>query len=414
MTTAMIETTGTTGAAKATAGEKTYTCAVRYSRLLEWVEVTGKARTLRLEATKHVAYNASDEDAELIEALMTGASPRAEELTGDKMRRFAALVAAQEVEDREGVSGAAPAVVAIAAQEPAVGSAPAVVAQPIAVVAAVAAVTPTVAQKPVGATAAVAPPVEMARTVAAVVRAVQAIEARQGAGQGLDDEGRVRRMERAKELLRGGIWQMNYYHPKVLKIKNPARMFRKYGFSLDGSNWVFTTAGLRAPAVRKALAEWDAMEPIENVESGIVIMVRPRHWEIPYSMEAIAAMRDAMQDQIAKELQEIHRSLIRRIDGAARDLEKAQAALAEKGEATERNLDKVENAYNGRIRATIKDACETFASCLKGAELFDDTGSLDALFQTKRDVIKAQALAVNALLASKGAKPVAIPAEVMG
>jgi hypothetical protein len=138
--------------------------------------------------------------------------------------------------------------------------------------------------------------------------------------------------------------------------------------------------------------------------------VRVRHWIVKYTREQLAAMREAAQTQLAEELIRTHTSLIKRIDDAAKRLEEAQDALAE--DATDSDKAKVVYSHTGCLRATVNDACERFAMCLKGAELFDDTGSLDALFGAVRDAIKTQAAAVNATLQARGVKTVTLPAAV--
>jgi hypothetical protein len=246
-------------------------------------------------------------------------------------------------------------------------------------------------------------------TARAAKHAVTALVDKQIAGAD-QEETHVRRLSKVADTL-GDVFQVNYYIPSALddEVSNPSRVFRRHGFRLDGSNWVFPVEGLEHPAVREVFAEWDAMVPKEE-ESGVggfVTRTKVRYWVIKYTKEQLSQMRELAQSQLADELQKTHRSLLARIESASNDLRAAQDALPD--DATERDRDRLESGYNGRLRATIQEACERFEMCLKGAEIFDDTGSLDALFGAVRDAIRARALAVNSLLAGKGVKTVRIP-----
>lgn len=235
------------------------------------------------------------------------------------------------------------------------------------------------------------------------------------------EEGAVRRLAAIADALVGDVYQVNYYIPTVLsdRVDNPSRIFRRHGFRLDGSNWVFTAKGLEAKPVQKVIREWETMTPLKGVGvpwdssvAGKPIDIRVRYWVIKYTRDQLAQMRDMAQTQLADELQKTHRSLIERIDSAAKDLETARAELP--ADATQWDRAKLESANSGRIRATVTEACERFTMCLKGAEIFDDTGSLDALFGAVRDAIRTQALAVNATLRARRAKGVDVPTEIGG
>ncbi len=161
-----------------------------------------------------------------------------------------------------------------------------------------------------------------------------------------------------------------------------------------------------------------------------------RKWVVPYTKEQLEAQRESAKEQMAEALRACHTALLERIDKASENLRKAQDALDAAGPlgplglplppeeqptedpelagARAKARSKIDNAYNGAVRDSLRDACERFESCLKGAELFDDTGSLDHLFGALRDVLKAQAGAANAMLAAKGRKLVEIPQSVSG
>jgi hypothetical protein len=234
------------------------------------------------------------------------------------------------------------------------------------------------------------------------------------------DEANVRRLDAVAKALCVDVYQVNYYIPSALsdEVDNPSRIFRRHGFRLDGSNWVFPEEGLVHKDVQAVMREWDAVKKEgvvsawELTHAGQLVEIRVRYWVVKYTREQLAAMREAAQTQLADELIRTHTSLIKRIDDAAKRLEEAQAALAEDAAATDSDKAKAVYSHTGCLRATVNEACERFAMCLKGAELFDDTGSLDSLFGAVRDAIRVQAAAVNATLQARGVKTVTLPAAV--
>lgn len=235
------------------------------------------------------------------------------------------------------------------------------------------------------------------------------------------NEQRIRRLAKVAEVLSGKVYQINYYIPTRMADKvgmAHCRIFRRHGFRLDGSNWVMPAKGLESKAVQKVLRDWDAFstaeEDGEGGLSGFTFKVRVRYWVIEYTQDQLAKMRDLALSQLADELRKTHCSLIKRIDTAAESLKKAQEELAAKGiKATARDRDAVENKYHGALRATVREACERFEMCLRGAEIFDDTGSLDSLFGAVRDSVRTQALAVNAYLRAKRVTTVQVPESIV-
>lgn len=227
-----------------------------------------------------------------------------------------------------------------------------------------------------------------------------------------DQENKVRRSARVVEMLTGEVYQLNYYIPSCLEIENPSKILRRHAFRLDGSNWVIPQRGLDHKDIKRLFAEWDKLNPVEEESTveGFTRKRRMRYWVVAYTKEQLCKMKESAQDQLAEELQETHKSLIQRIESAAKDLQKAQEELGDTITFNERN--KLDSQYNARIRSTINEAIERFEMCLKGAEIFDDTGSLDALFGAVREAIKVRALTANAMLASKGVKRVQIPTTI--
>ncbi len=193
-------------------------------------------------------------------------------------------------------------------------------------------------------------------------------------------------------------------------VQATSRVFRQAGgFHLDGSNWIFDEKGLNSKLVQATFGRWAQTIPISQTWqlAGFTSTRKIRWWITELSPEQINSMKLVAQDQLAEELIGVHRSLIERIDSAATCLKDAQDAAV-----TAKDTDKADNSYNAKIRDIIRDACETFESCIKGAEIFDDTGSLDALFGAVRDAIKTQAAAVNAALRAKRVKTVALPIAI--
>ncbi len=247
------------------------------------------------------------------------------------------------------------------------------------------------------------------------------------------DEKKIRGLARAAEMLRGDVYQVNYYIPASLnsEVENPSRVFRRYGFRLDGSNWVFPQHGLESRQVQKVLKDFDAIiagyPPVDELPTDddydplIDEDEEPSdeggdgeldYWVVKYTAEQLAQMRESVHRRLAAELRKTHRSLIKRIDAAAQYLSQAQDELPP--EATAKDREAIDGRYNARIRSTITEACERFQMCLLGAEIFDDTGSLDALFEARREAIAIRALAANAMLASKHVKTIAVPASIVG
>ncbi len=229
-------------------------------------------------------------------------------------------------------------------------------------------------------------------------------------------EANVRKLQRVAEVLRGDVYQVNYYIPTSLNVENPSKIFRRHGFRLDGSNWVFPQKGLESKAVQQVLKEWDGLVPVNEQSTlpGFSSKTTVRYWVIKYTNEQLSAMRELAQSQLADELQKTHRSLIERIDSASQRLKEVQEATEIDGKTvTAKDRDKADNTYNGAMRSIVQEACERFEMCLKGAEIFDETGDLNALFGAVQDAIYVQALAANAMLRKKCVKTVAIPKSVM-
>ena len=258
----------------------------------------------------------------------------------------------------------------------------------------------------------------------------------------------ILRSEKIIEALGGRVFQVNYYIPSSLndRISNPAKIFHRHGYDLDGSNKLLTEKGLNDPEVVELFAFWtefnkkqmESAEPVPPGENPLLYPDPPTvgFWVVEYTAQQLAAMREAERVQLARKIREAHTSLITRIDHAAQALEEAQKALESSPQVGELGVAlppeeqtqespeteaarakaraRIDNNYNGCVREALRDAIERFESCLRGAELFDDTGKLDHLFAALRDVVKAQAISVNAMLAAKGRKLVEVPASISG
>lgn len=229
------------------------------------------------------------------------------------------------------------------------------------------------------------------------------------------EENKVRRLARIAEILSGKVFQLNYYIPKRLAKKVGQKhiaVFRRHGFRFDGSNWVMTERGLDHPEVKEIFARWDSYAPIdeESTLEGFQSRNRVRHWKIEYTKGQLAEMREEAIDQLASSLQATHRRLIKGIDKASKTLGKAREAL--KDDATEKERDKPFNDYCTALREKLKVACERFEMCLRGAEIFDDSGSLDSLFEAARLSIATRAESINLLLKMRAMKQVAVPQSI--
>ncbi len=226
------------------------------------------------------------------------------------------------------------------------------------------------------------------------------------------EERRVRRADRAVRMLTGKVFSVNYYIPDHFgsRLANPSPVFERHGFRLDGSNWVFPEEGINHPAVQEVFAEFVKVreESAAKGETGR----KPYHWAIEWTAQQLAAVKASAMEQLAEELREAHVSLITRIDAAATRLTEARAALEAATDATERDHARLDDQHNGAMRSAVRDACERFEMCLKGAELFDDTGDLDVLFASTKDALRTAALSVNAMLMAKGRKTVDVPASI--
>lgn len=255
-----------------------------------------------------------------------------------------------------------------------------------------------------------------AATAATAKHAVDTLAARGGVtlvtaddAEAKAQEIKVRRLAKIAEMLSGEVYQVNYYIPSDCDIANPSPIFRRHGFRLDGSNWVFPQKGLESKEVQRVFKCWDSLttKQVPGSVPGTMSAKRVRYWAIKYTKEQLAEMRDLAMSQLADELQKTHASLIQRIENAAKTLDEAMAAATTAGDRH-----KAEAVHNGSLRGTIREASERFEMCLKGAEIFDDTGSLDALFAAVADAIQAQAKGANATLRARQVKQVAVPDAV--
>ncbi len=243
------------------------------------------------------------------------------------------------------------------------------------------------------------------------------------------EENHIRRLARIADILSSDIYTVNYYVPTRQKAKkvagekrkrskgglrNPKRIFRKYGVYLDGSHLVMTKTGWEHPEVQdwvKKVEEAAALVPEESCGlEGFTMRKRPRVWKTLYTKGQIEAMREDVVDQMSVALQMNHRSMIRRIDKAGERLRKAQEKLSK--EASECAQSEVEGDWLTSLRGTMKVACERFEMALRGAEIFDDTGKLDSLFKASREAIATRVTLINGLLEKKGMKKVAVPATI--
>lgn len=235
-------------------------------------------------------------------------------------------------------------------------------------------------------------------------------------------EKKVRNLDGVVKVLGGRVYTVNYYIPICLNklIPNPARIFARHGYSLDGSNKLLTEEGLNHPDIQEVFAFWNDFnrKQLENAPAlpegaNPLLYASPpvvEFWITENTPEQMAAMRETSRNALARAIREVHTSLITSIDNASETLKKAQEEMGP--EPTEKEAAAADDKCNGNIRQAIRAACEKFESCLKGAEMFDDSGSLDDLFDALRDSIQTQAAAANAVLAAKGRKQVELPPTV--
>ena len=257
----------------------------------------------------------------------------------------------------------------------------------------------------------------IADTAKSVHSAVDNMTARQRhAVDGQEDH--IRRLDKVVKVLSGNVIQVNYYIPSDMNdvAPSPCVIFRRHAVHhWDGSNWLFTEEGLNHKEVQEVFKVWDSLKPIEKPSTlgpQFKRRKRVRYQIVPYTKDQLAQDKDAAVEQLSEALQEMHASLIQNIDKASETLKKAQEELTAKLGATAKDFDKVDNTYNATLRSNVRSACATFELCLKGAELYDDTGSLDALFGAARDALATTAMGVNALLAAKNVKTVAVPETI--
>lgn len=228
----------------------------------------------------------------------------------------------------------------------------------------------------------------------------------------------VRRLEKTVKMFTGKIWRVNYYIPTSFNklAPSPCVIFRKHCiFHDDGSNWLFTDEGLNHPDVQEVFNVWRNLKPTVKPArlTGFVKRVGVRFSTTELTPEQLATEKEAAQDQLSQALIEMHETLLERIENAATSLEKAQKELVEKGIVTQRANDKLDNTHNATLRQIVTSAVATFEMVLRGAEIFDDTGSLDAIIDASRNALAVTAMGVNLYLEAKKVKGVEVPASVV-
>ncbi len=260
-------------------------------------------------------------------------------------------------------------------------------------------------------------------TASAATKAIISIAKREGISltTGEEMELEARRRQRVVEILSGEVYSVNYYIPDQLKnvVRNPSYIFRKYAYRLDGSNWVFSAKGLETRKVKEWMAFVDQMNPLTE-ETDIVqphggsvtirVEVTAEYWVVQYTKEQRNVMREKAVRRLSQQLIKCHTSLITRMDKAAKAVAKAREKLGDK--ASHNAQTEVEQKHATRLRAVVTDACVSFEMALRGAEIYDDTGSLDAMFEAVRAVVASNAGGINALLSMRGMKQVKIPKAV--
>lgn len=215
------------------------------------------------------------------------------------------------------------------------------------------------------------------------------------------------RLEKLDRALSGRVYLFTYDIPDRLKDEcpNPSDLLKPIGYRINLSCWVITEQVLQGPIVKGLQEHWESVPAITEtfVLDGITYEERiaVSHHAILFDVSQLSKMREMARDQLAKELRNLHRSLIERIDRAADTLHKARNALeaAELGvtEVTEKDRERAESAYLNAFRAAVRDSIADLEAAIKCAEIYDDLGSLPDLIAGVKAAVNSHRHAFNAL-----------------
>lgn len=246
--------------------------------------------------------------------------------------------------------------------------------------------------------------------------------AQKKAVRGVDQmETEVNRLSEVVRMLKGPLYMLIYDIPESLNsvCPNPSVVFWKHGYRLNKSCWVMTQEGLDSTAVQSELKHWRECPktPRQIPGTPYVEVVEVECHIIKYADDQLDNIRQIAVKKLNRELIRIHSSLIHRIENAAKTFDQATAALdqlASSGvEVSEKDRKKPEDAQVTALRGALKDAMKHFSGALKSAEAFDDTDQLSDLFNSVREVIRAQIGAFNVWCRANDRKEVRPSAEML-
>lgn len=227
------------------------------------------------------------------------------------------------------------------------------------------------------------------------------------------------RLDRLDRALSGRVYLFTYDIPDRLKDEcpNPSDLLKPIGYRINLSCWVVTEQVLQGPIVKGLQEHWDSVPAITETFTLDGIAYEERiavsHHAILFDASQLSKMREMARDQLAKELRNLHRSLIERIDRAADTLQKARNALeqAESGgtEVTEKDRERAENAYLNAFRAAVRDSITDLEAAIECAEIYDDLGSLPDLIAGVRAAVNSHRHAFNGLARDRQRKEIPPP-----
>ena len=218
------------------------------------------------------------------------------------------------------------------------------------------------------------------------------------------DEVKLRGLDQAVRTLGKDVWQLVYDLVRVCTVTdpdgtNPRKVAQTtvpdpnaqlwcHGFPYTQSVWVMTQDQKESAGVKEMEKLWDAYPGYMEY-----------HWTRVDARD-VEAMREIARNRLAKMLQEVHSSLIARIDTAHQSWTKAQVAfdatVAAKGTVTYKERTLAEAKRCNAIRSVIRSAAEDLNNAIKRAEDFDERGGIEDLISGLRLAIRSQVNSFNA------------------
>lgn len=335
-------------------------CTVRHGR--DWMEVCSPTGVqIRIQNPRSVSLTGPEES--LTYLLMTGASPRAEELSHDQMRVFLAI--RQKVQD---VIPKEPEPVEEETeeeQEEAVEATPA----PVVVVS-----TPT-------------PDVEdrsaqfLHDTV--VGRATRHMQTN-------TEEQRINCLQTGLDRVRTGkliVFHYDIRDEKRRECPNPSGWLWRHAFRWTESVWVITEQEIKHPKIQDLFALWDEH--------------KIKHYIVPQDESQKQLLIKIAQDNLTEEIRRVHQSFINRLlsaDEKYRELVAAREDAADKGMQGDASKEDLDRKHANTVRAIVREVGEDLNNAIKCAELYDQEENVQDLLVGLREAISAEVKSRNVIL----------------